>query len=301
MTDTTDLSIDRDALASRVRWVSLQKLDDDACLACIDGRFEGCAIGAPGGDAGELVTVLTAVEQTAGVRFEADDVERIVARAVDEMGRFYLHSDRAAVDQLEETLADDETTARALERAGSAEALLRHPPSDFEEVLRPLIVEPRHVGCGHLKTMLAHPDEYDARSALIESLIQAFFDQLWDGRPGAHFVVLEGGHAERALVVFEESAEDAGAPDATVPALCREGSDPQLFVSHPPAQRHARRAMLDLVVDEAELDEFDRANTLELAEQLDADAGQVTLSHLAPDLPMIEIDYADGRLKETSA
>lgn len=284
----SESTIDKSDLEKRFRWTNLGTLADEGYLSCIDGRFDDCIVGAPGGDIGELVKVLTAVEETAGVRLESEEVERCVRRLVESRERFYLHTDRAAVDRLEEALEANDETREALERAGSSEALLRNPPRSARAPLRDYLTRPEFVGCGHLATMLAHNDEYAARRELIEAAMHGFFSALWVGRRGAHFVVLEGVHTEEALVALSAEAD---VDDATeIPAVCHAEDGPSLFVDHADAQRFVRRHMLEAIADELDAD-FDREAVLARATEFDAPFAEATMGHLAPDLPVVEVGF----------
>lgn len=284
----SDSTIDQKDLDERLRWKRLDALADEGHLSCIDGRFDDCVVGAPGGDIGELVKLLTAVEETAGVQLESEEIERCVRRLVESRERFYLHTDRAAVDRLEEALEANDETREALERAGSAEALLREPPRSARAPLRDYLTRPEFVGCGHLSTMLAHNDEYAARRELIEAAMHGFFSALWVGRRGAHFVVLEGEHSEEALVAMSADAEVDETTE--IPALCHAEGGPSLFVDHPDAQRFVRRQMLEAVAEEVGAD-FDREAVLTRASELDAPFAKATMGHLAPDLPVVEVGF----------
>lgn len=290
--------IDKETLESLLVWRRLDELCADAELACIDGRFDNEVLGAPGGDAGELLVVLSALEERADAQLSDAEVERIIEHQMERLGRFYLHSDRHALEQLEEALSEQPSMADALEEAGSIDALVRRPPADLQDRLAELLVLADHVGCGHLKLMLVHHDEYGVRKGLIESVIRGFYSLLWQGRDEPDFTVLEGVHTEEAILVFD--TDEPLEPSVEVPAVRHSKSVPSLFVNHLPASRFKRTRTIDALAEVSDLvpdDEAERDALCERAAELAAHFGGVTVSHLAPDLPVFTIRFKDRTIE----
>jgi hypothetical protein len=57
--------------AESYRWVPLSALKAGEYLSCIDGRHDECVVAAPGGDLGEFILLMTALEAVWEVRFGA--------------------------------------------------------------------------------------------------------------------------------------------------------------------------------------------------------------------------------------
>ncbi len=279
-------------------WISLAELTADAELSCIDGRHTGCILGAPGGDAGELILMMGVLEDATDETFGAEDVETLLEHFMDRHGRFYLHTDRHALDALERTLGDHEPLRQALADAGSIDALINEPPTQVRAALADLLVEPRHVGCGHLKTMLLHTDEYGVRRELVEATIRAFYRLLWWGRVEADLTILEGEHEESAVISFEtDQPLDA---QTQVPAVCASHEGPFIFANHEAARRYKRGQDLELLAEMPGLvpeDEDARAKLLEDLETLAEKQAGATVSHLAPDLPTYFVTFEGREMK----
>lgn len=278
-----------------LRWVSLAELTADAELSCIDGRHTGCVLGAPGGDAGEFILMLGGLERTGEHEFDGEQIHEVLEHYMDRHGRFYMHTDRHALDALTETLRQDDELSQALDDAGSIDALVNQPPKDVRSALVELLIDPNHVGCGHLKTMLSHIDEFGVRKALVEETIRAFYRSLWWGRIEADLTILEGEHEESAIISFE--TEDALEPQTEVPSVCASSEGPYIFANHEAARRYKRERDLELLAEMPGLVPDDEAARQELLNDLETLAEKqaaATVSHLAPDLPTYSVTF-EGR------
>lgn len=292
---TTSPSITIDDLRGMLHWLPVGELAGPAELACIDGRFHGCVLGAPGGDAGELILLLGGLERATGDRFSDEAIDEVVACELARHGRFYLHSDRHRLDHIAAALGGE--FDEALAEAGSIEALLRHPPQAVRARLEELLVDAQYNGCGHLRTMLGHWDDYEVRRELVEAVILGFFRQLWDGHPDANFTVLEGDPEEEAVIHID--TEQTLAPETLVPSVCAHEQGPSIFVNHLAARRFKRRIDLELLAEVSDLvgpaGEQREALLDDIAELAELQAG-VTVSHLAADLPAYRVDFEDREL-----
>ena len=293
MTHTFDSQAFFEGLEDQLHWIPLGQLTGDEELACIDGRFTGCVLGAPGGDAGEFVVLVGALEKVAGRKAWRGEVERWLEGYMQRHGSFYLHSDRHAMQSLARTVSDDPELSGWLEEAGDIDALVRQPPREAQEKLRELLIEPRHVGCGHLKTMLSDIEAYGVRRELVEDTIRGFFTLLWqDGPNTANFTILEGEHAESAIIVFD--SEQKPNDETLVPALCGSKAGPYFFVDHQPARRFKRQKDLDLLSQASDLvpsTKKGRTAILNAAEALADRQAEATISALAPDLPKFVVHF----------
>ena len=71
-------------------------------------------IGTPGGDAGEFLLVLAALEQATGTVLDEETVLRTLLANLDNFGVFYMHTDGHAFDTLTESLRADSRLERVV-------------------------------------------------------------------------------------------------------------------------------------------------------------------------------------------
>jgi len=284
--------VDRDRLRAALRsagtlgWVPLAALRHGQVVSCIDGRHSACTIGAPGGNAGELVLLLAVLEWY-GIEVDEPTVRAILRSVVARQGRFYLHTDRHAASRLAETVGWP---------GERAEELLRELPLELRDRLRLELTEPAHVGCGHLRLLLERAGDYRVRRELVEAVIQAFFELLWAGDTSLELAVLDGEHREQALVVFHtpERVDD----ESVVPTWCSR-PEQSVFVRHVPVSRWLRRDLLQAVASALEpgvAERIDPEEVLLEMERLGERHLDLTMQALAPALPRHRVRFADGRV-----
>jgi rhodanese-related sulfurtransferase len=278
-----------------VRWVKLATLGTYTSLSCIDGRDERGLIGAPGGDAGEFLLSLAAVEAVTGTAFDEDAVSQALLARVDTFGGFLMHTDAHAFDRLVAALRGDRRIGGA---AGGSVAesfeFLRRPPRDLRDPLLEHLVDPAHVGCGHVRLMLQRPDAYGIRRDLITAFFRSFFRLWWAGSPELDLTILSGEHAEAAVVNVRLDDELWGL--SRIPLVSPTCAGIQMFVNHPDVARYLRRGIVQLyrrglgpvpVPDGGRL----QAGLDELAARQLAQ----TVGALANDLPVYDLVFApDG-------
>lgn len=268
-----------------------RRVDDlmhDLPLSCIDGRHASCVVGTPGGNAGELVVLLTAAEHVLGVDVDvAATFDAYLAR----FGRFYLHSDAHAAGRLVRDAASAVGAELPVPPPRPAlEDLLRRPPAAWRAPLADLLADPDRVGCGHLAAMLRDPAAYRVRAPLVADVLRAFFAAMWRGEPDPVFVVLDGAHDERAVVTFE--APDLLDPTTSLTPSCPERFAHQAFVYHAAAVRFTRRRAARWLVERVR-GRPDTALTEALVRATHALGDHqlaVTLAALAPGLPRLIVD-----------
>lgn len=269
-----------------LRWVRLSELRARGVLSCIDGRHSSCTVGAPGGNAGELVLLLSVLEWYGGLELDEPTVRALLRAALSRPGRFYLHTDRHAASRLATAMGWTEDRS---------EELLRHPPVGLRDRLRAELTVPEHVGCGHLRLLLERPDEYRVRRGLVEAVIRAFFELLWEGHPDLELAVLDGEHHEQALVVFH--TPEHVTEESVVPTWCP-GGDAEVFVNHIPVTRWLRRDMLEKIAQalpEGCMRRIDPTEVLLEVERLGARHLDLTSTLLAPGLPRHRVRFRDGQ------
>lgn len=188
----------------KVEWVDPQKQP----WSCVDGRATQPGLTTPAGDSGEFILGLVAYEERllavmprAGHLTEHDVTalfEDFVS-TIPYSRRFYMHTDEHAVERLREATGDD----------GFDPA--RRPAREDQARLLELLADPAYLGCGHLRLLIQHPDQYRVRPQLTQWFIKAFFDFMWNHEHGGKLhhhtsialVELEGNHVEQAVVVID--------------------------------------------------------------------------------------------------
>ncbi len=275
---------------AQTTWMKAAALLLHGSESCVDGRDARRVVGTPGGDAGELLLALAALEHVRGTELGAEDIDALFDAYLDAFGRFYMHTDEHAVAPL----AQDPRYAPWIEDVGMPR-FLRHPPRTLEPALLDDLSRSDHVGCGHLRLILEHPDEYEVRPALARSTIQAAIQRWWQGGP-IDFVILEGDHHEGAVVNVRLGHEVHAF--SRVPTVAPRIGSRAMFVNHPEVAawlRQENAAFLFEVVPALR----DRPASQQAYADTLARLGQVqlraTLTHLAAHLPVFDAVYtADG-------
>lgn len=265
----------------RVRWVRAAALLMQGTESCVDGRDRRPVVGTPGGDAGELLLALAALEATRGEPIRPAEVDRLLDAYLDAFGRFYVHTDEHAL----EFLRDDPRFAEAIADRG-VNGLLRHPPRPLEPLLLEELTEPEHVGCGHLRLILSHPEQYAVRPELTRALLRTVLRRLWQGA-AIDMVVLEGEHHEGAVVEVRLDREVQAF--SSIPTFAPRLDDRELFISHPEVSAWLRSMNATFLFEvDPWLHEHPEARE-ELLRRLDEMAVsqlEATLGHLAQSLPV---------------
>lgn len=284
--------------ATSVRWVKLAALLLHGRLSCVDGRDDAGVLGAPGGDAGELVLALSAIEALSGRTFSQAEVDGLLRRRMDIIGRFYLHTDVHAANHGIKRMRADKRFDEAL--ANVSEALEWRdfwlgPPEHVRAPLLAYAVEPATVGCGHLRRALQFSAEYNTRPHLVEGVLSAFHRERWAGSADAELVVLAGDHQEGS--VLNVRVEGGVFPFTRIPLVSPSAFGKQMFVYHPQVASYLRRQLAELLVAQRDLvpaidaaalhAEMERIGALQLAS---------TLGALAKGLPIFDVTFdAHGR------
>lgn len=265
----------------RVRRTKAATLLLHGTQACVDGRDAHAIVGTPGGDAGELVLALATAEALGEFRFSAEDVERVFASYIEAFGHFYLHTD---VHAAQRWLA---AAGIVVEGDTGLAEMLRAPPVGSQEDLLATVSKTAHVGCGHLRLSLQHSEDYGVRPALVRDVLEAYFRRLWSPDARLEFVVLEGGHAESAIVEV-----DMGGPVhaySNIPLVSPRVGETEVFVVHPQVSAFIRRenaAFLLEAVPSLMASGVDEQAFLAAQHALAQQQLTETINRLAPHLPV---------------
>jgi len=297
----TDLILDRvrDHVGDprSVRWVRMATLVTEGFVSCIDGRDERSVVGTLGGNAGELLLFLAALEKARGVELDESAVRLVLVERLDTLGEFCMHTDDHALDALVEDLVADPRMKNSVEGLESFEQwidFLRCPPAEVREPLLEHLVDPSHIGCGHIRLNIEQSEEYGVRRELITMALGAIYELCWEGAPEIHLTSLPGGHSEAAVLNVQTEDEVWGL--SYVPLVSPSCGDQQMFVNHPGVSGYLRKAAVRLLGG-------DRGP--ELQASLDELAGRqltATLGHLAKGLPIINVVFRrDGSIDVADA
>jgi len=279
----------------QVRWVKAAALLMQGTESCVDGRDRRPVVGTPGGDAGELLLALAALEATRGQPIDAAEVTRLLDAYLTAFGRFYMHTDERAL----EFLRDDPRFAEAIADRG-IDGVLRHPPRALEPLLLEELTRPDHVGCGHLRLVLSHPQQYAVRPELTRALLRAVLRRLWQGA-AIDLVILEGEHHEGAVVEIRLDREIHAF--TRIPTFAPRLDDRELFISHPEVSAWLRS------VNAAFLFEVDpwlrehpeaRGELLRRLDEMAASQLEATLGHLAQSLPVYVAHVSEDAVRVQS-
>eukprot|EP01102_Stenamoeba_stenopodia_P011953 TRINITY_DN3715_c0_g1_i3.p1 TRINITY_DN3715_c0_g1~~TRINITY_DN3715_c0_g1_i3.p1 ORF type:complete len:163 (+),score=32.84 TRINITY_DN3715_c0_g1_i3:166-654(+) len=105
---------------------------------------------------------------------------------------FYMHTDSHAVERIHEDFGE--------------EIDLSSVPLEKQERLLEVLLKPENIGCGHIRLLLQHPEEYETPRNLTEMFIRAFFYHMWnkeDPKSKLHvsnLEILDGDHKEKAVL-----------------------------------------------------------------------------------------------------
>jgi rhodanese-related sulfurtransferase len=288
-----------------LRWIKLASMLVTGRLSCVDGRDDSGIIGTPGGDAGEFVLALAALERVAGVALDDATVHALMLRRIDAFGRFYLHTDVNASNTSIRAMRADRRLDEALAHVFHPlewRRFLRSPPEALRDVVLEHIVVPAHMGCGHLRLSLLHADAYGVRPGLVRSMYRNFLSLRWQGVEENEIAVLPGGHAEGAVVrVFLEDGADAF---SNVPLMSPMAAGSQMFLCHPQVSRFLREQMVRFLTRQRDLVALPKGAAEALVAEVER-LGEVqlgqTLSALAPTLPIFDVTFGHERATVTEA
>ena len=160
-----------------VKWIKLPALLVRGLVSCVDGRDDSGIIGSPGGDAGEMLVGLRALEKMRGRELTDAEVATLFARRLDVFGRFYMHTDMDASNAALESMRTDPRFAGVLDGVTDAldwRAFLASPPREVQGALLEHALNPHHIGCGHIRLSLTESRAYDTREGLVAALLRCF-------------------------------------------------------------------------------------------------------------------------------
>lgn len=277
-----------------VRWIKLPALLVRGLVSCVDGRDDSGVIGSPGGDAGEFLVGLRALETL--IRRELTDAEvaTLLARRNDAFGRFYMHTDLHAVHATIDALRADPRLAELVKTAPDVHAWRRFErtvPAALRPALLEHVLEPAHIGCGHLRNELTEPRAYATREGLVRAVLRAVHTARWAGDPDMEYVPLAGGHTERAVV----NVRIAGPllPFSRIPLVSPSVGQAQVFIHHPRITSYLRRQLAAFLAEQTDITRANIDPSWLHEEMVRVGAIQLnqTLGALARGLPVYDVVF----------
>ncbi len=278
------------------RFLKLAALLLHGRMSCVDGRDDSSVVGTLGGDAGEFLLLLGAIERESGKQFTPAEVRALFARRLDALGRFYIHTDIHAANELIKSLRGDRRLDAVLANVFEAIEWRRFyaaPPPEVHEILLEHMLDPMHLGCGHVRLMWQNGERYGVRRGLTESFLRAFLLARWHGAIEAEFVPLGGGHAERGVlrVMVEQELQ----PFTPIPLVSPSCEGTQMFVTHPQVVGFLRRQLVAFALQQRALvPRLDPERLLQTLEEMAAVQTSATLGVLAKGLPIFDVTYSPG-------
>lgn len=239
-----------------VRWVKLGELLHDEYDACVDGRELNPVVGNPGGDVSRLAEAVIAVGAVAGRHFNPGEILKIFDWYMSHVGRFYMHTDEHAMQHLAEFLNEGYGAKRMggkkFHSASEMYNYVCNPDPRQQVFLSRYLLDPRFVGCGHMKLMMTKPEQYGMSEKVLRSLSVAFFDTMWNvPERSKHlaYPMLAGDHKEGAvvsIVIPEVELTD----ETLVPMVAPTDGKISIFVNHPQVVRFLNKKVAYLLAKE---------------------------------------------------
>lgn len=258
------------------QYMQLGELTRNATLACIDGRHTDCVVGAPGGNMGEFILLLSALERATMRILRRPQIQEIFSEFVAHFGRFYMHTDQHALRWIA-----SEFELKALK----ASDIVHVAPERRSELLD-LLTTPQGVGCGHLKGMLMTPSRYDVRRKLVEDALASYFLTLWEYQDSAtlHYEELHGDHDESEVIIFEADDAESLPEETRIPMVCKHQTVSR-FVVHDAARRFLLVRAKEFIRDREQLTPEENERFRSEVNRLVPLQMEATRKSLFPELP----------------
>lgn len=285
-----------------VRWVKLGDLLNDEYDACVDGRETNPVVGNPGGDVSRLAEAVIAVGAVAGRHFNPGEILKIFDWYLSHVGRFYMHTDEHAMHHLAEFLNEGYGAKRMGGKKFHTPAemynFVTNPDPRLQVFLSRYLLDPRFVGCGHMKLMMTKPEQYGMSEKVLRSLSVAFFDTMWNVPERSKLLaypMLPGDHKEGAVVSIVIPEEEL-TEKTMVPMVAPTDGKISIFVNHPQVVQFLNKKVAYLLAKEGgsvikDLN-VDPAAVVAHMEHLQGEGVRQTVSSLAWGLPVYTFEMS---------
>jgi rhodanese-related sulfurtransferase len=282
-----------------VRWLKLATMVVNGKQSCVDGRDDHGVLGSPGGNAGEFLLSLAAIEEATRSRIDARSIPALLDAYIDGIGRFYMHTDTHALNAMIMKLRAEPGIQHLLPPLPGLPEHWRkwtsNPPHEVRPLLRELLLVPEHIGCGHLRRTLTMASEYGVREELTRAFVLSLYELYWAGATSISIEVLGGHHDEGAVVSVVVDEEPLHA-FSRVPLVSPAGDVGQMFLNTPQVAGYLRDEATAFFMQRTDLvplrREHERRYQFSLSERAAAQAAS-TLGALAAGLPRYEVRFHD--------
>ncbi len=277
-----------------VKWLKLPALLVRGLVSCIDGRDDSGVIGSAGGDAGEFLVGLRAIERMMRRELTDAEVYTLLERRLDVFGRFYMHTDVPSSNGAIAAMREDPRFADRLGDLNDALEWRRFwaaPPPELRSALLDYALDPQHIGCGHLRLELTRAKEYGTRESLVRAVLSSFHQKRWKGAPEMEYVPLTGSHTERAVLNIRTGGPLV--PFSRIPLVSPAVGGAQVFVYHPRVTSYLRRQLAGFIALQADVvgQAIDPDELHVEMERLGSAQLNITLAELAKGLPVYDVTF----------
>lgn len=287
--------IDHIGTGDKIQWLKMAAFMVHGRLSCVDGRDDCGVIGTPGGDMGEFIIGLTVLEDLLNRHVTEAEAAILFQRRLDAFGRFYMHTDQVCMNRLMESIFQDEYLASRLNRPTNdfeKSALLGNIPIDCRGRIMKLLLEPAHIGCGHLRLLMTESERYKVRKELVILSLKCYFYSAWEGAAGCDYVVLSGHHDERGVtnVMLKDDVHSF----SYIPLIPPSIQGKQVFVNHSQISTYLRHELARWFMSQTDIVGLSKVACAAFGPNMDLLADlhvQNTLSELAKSLPMYSIKF----------
>ncbi|KAL0211875.1 hypothetical protein RCL1_005501 [Eukaryota sp. TZLM3-RCL] len=239
-------------------------------LSCVDGRQDHMSLGTFGGSLGELILALHSFHTLYPLKeISANDFLISLTKSGHVI---YYHSDDTSHGRL----------MSELYRSGFIDIDLDNPPLHLRAALIPFLLDPYHIGCGHVKQLLTN-NNYNADKALVHQVIEAYWYLHWSELSNfTVFEVLSAEHAEMAVSIVKN------VKNLTIAFPFRAEGKGSSFVLHKDVVNVLRGDLAQLL---AQFTSTDATTLLNVIKGFGAVWQGLTLAKLAHNLPIYEITF----------
>lgn len=223
---------------NNIKWVKAGDLLDKLNDACVDGREREPIVASPGGDTALLAEAIIAISKFSGKHLNPVEINQVFRWRLKTLGSFYMHTDEHGLNNLIKSLQlDDRFKRLSFKTVGAVFEYLKQPDTGDQVSLLDHLLVPENCGCGHLKLMLSKPEAYGMSRKVLQGIIKAFFDTLWNGsaleKKLINYKYLTGDHKEGAVVTIV-TAEKVNR-ESLIPAVRPSDGKLSMFIFHPQA------------------------------------------------------------------
>ena len=263
-------------------------------FADLDGRYTFAAMATPGGDMGEFIGAMCALEKTRhkGTRLlTLSDVRNLFHSFLktygEERRKFFMQTDAQSMAAFEKAVG--------VPGFLTPEKITKLDKEDVQIIIKMAAI-PEHVGSSHLRSLLSYPAEYGCRSDLTEYAITVFFELLLATDNALSnkltYHVAQGYHEESAVVsVYTLEDECPDHVPLVVPGV-RDDADggdtpvTSVFMLYPSAVYAFRQELANLLQSQVRSKLRGKEEDLLVAiNEVAEHVQERTLMRMAPNLP----------------